>query len=1077
MWKYLSLWPCAFVAGLSPLLFAQSPPKPANTKPDYAQEAFVVEQSTNKVTFENDGTSSRETTARVRIQSDAGLKHWGLLTFAYASSGEELAIDYVRVRKPEGTTVMTPPENIQDMPSQVTREAPFYSDLREKQVAVKGLGTGDILEYQAHWQVTKPLAPGQFWYAYNFTHDSIVLEERLGISVPGDRAVKLKSPDVKPAISEQAGHRLYTWTTSNLELKPKDDKEEKTARQAARGRFPPPDVMLSSFLSWDEVGRWYGELQRERVKPGPEIAAKAAELTKGSADDEAKVRGIYNYVSLQFRYIGIALGIGRYQPHSAAEVLANQYGDCKDKHTLLASLLQAAGITTYPALINSSHEIDVDVPAPGQFDHVITAVPRGKDFLWLDTTAEVAPFGYLLTLLRDKQALVIPLDKPAVFANTPPDPPFDSFTTFKIDATLSDAGVLDGKVERSDRGDAEVLLRAAFRRTSRSQWKDLVQSVSYFSGFGGTVSDVTASSSEATEAPFALSYSYNRSNFGGDWENHRITVPLPTILLPALKDETKKPAEPVWLGSPGDIEFDARVELPKEYTPQLPQTIDLKRDFAAYHASYDFQQGVLTARRELHFKVREISPGKYEEYKSFKKAVEDDRDRYIYLTTPSASATPRSPMEALLSLRQQIWDLPDSANSEAVRAESEARRAADRMDTPAALASAKTAVMTDPLFVRGWVILAILYAQAGRTDDAVDAYHKATEADPKQTLPRRLLGYFLMALNRREEAIKVWQELLKLGLDDRNAAPNLANLLMELHRYDEAIPALELAVKTNSPSADLQIRLGQAYLHLKNDEEGIAAFRKALELQPGADTQNSAAYELAEANTHLKQALEWAERAVRDEERISANMKLIDLKNEDLRHTQSLGAYWDTLGWIHFRLGNLDQAEKYLHAAWVLTQHAVVGDHLGQLYEQQHKRVAALNTYALALAANDKMRDTRQRLIRLLGGSANVERTINYARSDLSKMRSTHLRRIVGGSASAEFFLLFSPGPKIEEVKFVSGREELKSAEKALRSTKFDVPFPDDAPTRLVRRGMLVCSTVTGCDFVLMTPDIVRSVN
>ena len=65
----------------------------------------------------------------------------------------------------------------------------------------------------------------------------------------------------------------------------------------------------------------------------------------------------------EFRYIGIAFGVERYQPHFAAEVLANQYGDCKDKHTLLASLLNAAGIKAYPALISTERDIDAEMPS------------------------------------------------------------------------------------------------------------------------------------------------------------------------------------------------------------------------------------------------------------------------------------------------------------------------------------------------------------------------------------------------------------------------------------------------------------------------------------------------------------------------------------------------------------------------------------------------------------------------------------------------------------------------------------------------------------------------------------------
>jgi transglutaminase-like putative cysteine protease len=108
------------------------------------------------------------------------------------------------------------------------------------------------------------------------------------------------------------------------------------------------------------------------------------------------MRAIYNYVSMQIHYIGVDFGIGRYQPHSPSEVLNNRYGGCKDKHTLLASLFDAAGIGAYPALISSFRELDPDVPSPAQFNHVITVVPQGNGFVWLDTITEVAPFGYLV---------------------------------------------------------------------------------------------------------------------------------------------------------------------------------------------------------------------------------------------------------------------------------------------------------------------------------------------------------------------------------------------------------------------------------------------------------------------------------------------------------------------------------------------------------------------------------------------------------------------------------------------------------------------------------------------------------
>ncbi len=505
---------------------AQTPPPHSPAQDDHSQEAAVIEEMSTKIAFDNDGNFAREQTSRVRMQTDAGVKQWGLLNFPFQSATQTVEIDYVRVRKADGSTLITPPDNVQDLDSEITRSAPFYSDLREKHVAVKGLGKGDILEYKAHWRTTKPLIPGQFWFQYSFHHDGIVLDERLEIKVPSERAVKVKGPQATETVTTEVGSRIYTWTYSKQQIAKEPESDQKKETETALGRLPPPDVQISSFRSWDDVGRWYWNLQKDRIEPTPAIRAKAAELTKGMTDDAAKLNALYSFVSTQYRYIGIAFGIGRYQPHAAEDVLTNNYGDCKDKHTLLASLLQASGITLYPALINSSFKLDPEVPSPSQFDHIIGYLPQGKDkdVVWLDTTIEVAPFGYLVTRLRDKQALVMSGEKSIQLVTTPADPPFLSSQTFKIDGKLSDDGTLEAKVTDTARGDTEVLIRSAFRQIPQPQWKDLVQQISYGLGYSGTVSDVSASTPEAIGEPFHFSYSYSRKDYP-DWSNRQFSVP------------------------------------------------------------------------------------------------------------------------------------------------------------------------------------------------------------------------------------------------------------------------------------------------------------------------------------------------------------------------------------------------------------------------------------------------------------------------------------------------------------------------------------------------------------------------
>src|SRR3979409_1246065 len=173
-------------------------------------------------------------------------------------------MSYVRVRKLDGRVVETPSENIQDMAAEITRSAPFYSDLREKHVAVKGLGNGDILEYAAHWHTTKPLIAGQFWFQYNFHHDGIVMAERLEIKMPSERAVKVRGPQATQTVTTATGSRVYPWTYSNLQSANEPGSDQKKQTESERGLLPPPDVQISSFQSWEEVGRWYWNLQRDR---------------------------------------------------------------------------------------------------------------------------------------------------------------------------------------------------------------------------------------------------------------------------------------------------------------------------------------------------------------------------------------------------------------------------------------------------------------------------------------------------------------------------------------------------------------------------------------------------------------------------------------------------------------------------------------------------------------------------------------------------------------------------------------------------------------------------------------------
>ena len=245
-------------------------------KVDHEQEAAVFERIVNRARFENDGTGVEETEAVVRIQSQAGVKEFGQLVFGYSSATEKLEIEYVRVRKPDGQVVVTPESTAQDFAPDVLREAPMYSDYRQRHISVAALRPGDTLEYHTVTRTITPLAGANFWYQHTFPTGVVVDEDRLEINVPKTREIKLKTPKRAPEIEDKGDRRIYTSVIKGIE--PERDKERDDDADVETG----PDVQLTTFTDWKQIAHWYAKLQGERMTIDESVRKQAEELTKGA---------------------------------------------------------------------------------------------------------------------------------------------------------------------------------------------------------------------------------------------------------------------------------------------------------------------------------------------------------------------------------------------------------------------------------------------------------------------------------------------------------------------------------------------------------------------------------------------------------------------------------------------------------------------------------------------------------------------------------------------------------------------------------------------------------------------------
>lgn len=1031
---------------------AQTAPAAPASPPDYSNEPYVIEKYASIIACDNDGACTTRVTARVHVQSAAGIQAFGELSINYASAFDTADFVSVKVSKADGTVVTTDPADSLDLAADVTKEAPEYSDIKQKRLAVRGLEVGDTLDYETLVDEKTSLAPGQFWCVYIFLKNSIVLQEDFQFIAPRGRRLNIASPAFQPTVTEQGDNRIYEWKTAELSHPAKTKK----ADEPPEGRAPPPDILISSFASWDAVGQWFRDLAEPRAVVTPEIKAKADALTASAKTDADKIRMLYDFVSTKFRYIGVSLGVGRYQPHFAADVLANGFGDCKDKHTLFVALLSAENIKAYPALIDTNSLLDDSVPVPMLFDHVITAIPQGNGFQFLDSTPEVAPLGYLAPAVRDKKALVIPDTGSAQLVQTPADLPFPAFMTFHADATLDGAGKLAGKMEVSVRGDLEIVLRYAFRQVGEPQWNDLAQKVSEAWNFGGTVSDATASAPESTAAPFELDYSYTREHYS-DWDDKQITPPLPSVDLADVPDGADAPTTAIRLGVSTET-LTADVKMPEGSDPELPAPVDLKNDFAEYHSSYSFANGVVHAERREIVKVEMLAPTEFDAYRKFQTQVAEDESHYFHVSPPNAlrfnSFSPAGETSGSSDARELFTE-----GSDALR----------QGDSATAIEDYQEAVSTDPKYAVAWLMLGDAHVNGGDDKTGTEEVMKAIDLDPA---PVRLYTAVAVELARKhqdDEALQVLTEIEKSKPTDPQAVSLIAGALLFMKRYPEALAATEDAVKNNPQNVGLLMQLADARIHTGNADGGVAAIEQAVAANSSPEILNDAAYTMGDNNLKLDEALQYAQKAVTQLESDSSAISLDNLAAKDKATTALLSATWDTFGWIEFQLGHNDEAAKYCLSAWSMYQDAVVADHLGQIYEKMGRKLEAIKAYQWAIDTQSPPAETAARLKALDEKAASTSADPGV----ISMMRTVTVPRIVKEHASAEFFLLLSPtptGPKVTDVKFVSGSDILKDAGKALKSVKFNIPFPDDGPTRLLLHGVLDCEPDTGCSIVLFQP-------
>jgi transglutaminase-like putative cysteine protease len=583
-----------------------------------------------------DGTALEHSRTVLKILRPQG-RDKGLVTVPFDKDSKIVSM-HVWSIGPDGHEYVVPDREIVEFGA--SGGGILYEDVRFKAAKPPGRDPGGIIacEYE---QRMRPYVSEKTWFFQGTTprlNQVFTLELPAGFTYT---TVWAHHPTTKEADLE---NRRWRWEMKDV---PGIDLNEVTHRPSELSlagrmtvRYAPAGSPVAAQDGWRSVGEWYDKLSRERLAATPEITAKAQELAAGKADFYDKTEVIAEFVQKQIRYFAIEMGVGGYQPHFANDIFRNRYGDCKDKATLLSSMLSTVGIHAALLMVDDRRGV-IDPEAPSIVgNHMVSAieVPKGynspklrsvvtaktgRRYLIFDPTWEKTPFGQLEHELQgsygvlmegaDSQVIALPLLSPEL--NT-------LHRTARLH--LDPDGTLKGSVTEKRFGDLSDRRRTLYTHGDAKQQSEYLDHVLEQDFTTFKVSDFKVENAEALNRDLTTTFTLDVDRYA------RATGPLLMVRPRVLGNEApridhKPRTVPIDLTETMQANDEYDIELPAGYVvDELPDPVHLDLGFASYESKSQVKGSILHYSRT--YTVREVTlpPEKYSDLQKLAGVIATD---------------------------------------------------------------------------------------------------------------------------------------------------------------------------------------------------------------------------------------------------------------------------------------------------------------------------------------------------------------------------------------------------------------------------------------------------------------------
>jgi len=527
----------------------------------------------------------------------------------------------------------------------------LVDDVRVKLLRVPAAEPGNIVGYE--YEVEQhPLVFEDDW---SFQGQVPVQESHYSLQLPpgwGFKASWLNHLEVKPV---QRGNNQWEWVISDVKgirREPSMPPFTGVAGQMVVSFYGPGGPSpQNGYSDWRGMGIWYLNLIKGRTEPTDAIKQQVGALTAGKTSTVEKMQAIASFVQHEIRYVAIELGIGGWQPHTAADVFAHRYGDCKDKATLTRSMLQEIGVDSYHVVINATRgSITPESPAHQGFNHAIVAIrlpdglndpsmiatvqhPKLGRILFFDPTDPITPFGQLKGELQANYGLLVTSEGGELI-----ELPQQPSSTNSIERTgklaLDPTGALQGEVKETRVGDrAWTERRRLLGVTTEEDRVKPIETLLAGSLANFHITRASIMNLQQTDRPFGFDYSFESGNYAKNAGG--LLLVRPRVLGTKARDflETKEPRKfPVEFEGPVRDTDSFEISIPAGYkVDDLPAPVDTEYSFASYHAKTEVNGGVIHYDRTFEIKQLSVPVSKVDELRKFYRTIAGDERSTVVL--------------------------------------------------------------------------------------------------------------------------------------------------------------------------------------------------------------------------------------------------------------------------------------------------------------------------------------------------------------------------------------------------------------------------------------------------------------